>query len=128
MKTPWTDLNTHSYYSSEDTMNSNQAYVERRRSQRSFLSEKASCEPFGPRVPSRVKLNHPSANHNSRIKNVSEGGVGLVTTERLQIAQVVKINLSIPSIEATIPTLAEARWVKKVSGRPNYRVGLRFLL
>ena len=85
-------------------------------------------------------------------QNVSEGGICLITDRALEESQIIKLRLSIPNVRATIPTLAEVRWVKRQSIQPlppvqpaggrqaavrqtiarqgggdHYMVGLRFL-
>jgi PilZ domain len=48
-------------------------------------------------------------------QNISEGGLCLITDRALEESQVIKIRLPIPNVSATIPTLAEVRWVKRQS-------------
>jgi len=62
------------------------------------------------------------------ILNVSTGGLCLLTDEALKVGQVLKMALPLPSVEATAPTLAEVRWVKKGNPQGDYQAGLRFLL
>ena len=66
-------------------------------------------------------------------RNLSEGGLCLTTNQALRESQIVRIRLPIANGCATMPTLAEVRWVKKQSvrlaqsGGNRYKAGLRFL-
>ena len=62
------------------------------------------------------------------VVNVSTGGLCLMTAEVLKVGQVLKMALPLPSVEATAPTLAEVRWVKKENQTNHFQAGLRFLL
>jgi len=62
------------------------------------------------------------------VVNVSTGGLCLMTDEALKVGQVLKMALPLPNVDATAPTLAEVRWVKKESSPISYQAGLRFLL
>jgi len=68
--------------------------------------------------------------------NFSEGGLCLTTDRALKEFEIIRIRLPIPNVCATMPTLAEVRWVKKQparqlssarSRRNRYTAGLRFL-
>lgn len=109
-------------------MNSEQKIDERRQSKRSSLSEKATCEVSSHLLLHRVRGSKSTTIINSNIKNISEGGVCLMTRERLETAQIVKISLPVPHVKMSTPTLAEVRWVRKDPGKRLYRAGLRFLL
>lgn len=63
-----------------------------------------------------------------KVLNVSAGGVCLLTNEPLKVGQVLRMALPLPNVEATAPTLAEIRWVKKQNEKGIYQAGLRFLL
>ena len=70
-------------------------------------------------------------------QNLSEGGLCLITDRALKESQIIRIKLPIPNVCATMPTLAEVRWVKRESIQPlpsaqsggnhRYIAGLRFL-
>jgi len=62
------------------------------------------------------------------LMNVSSGGLCLLTNVALKVGQVLKMALPLPSVEATAPTLAEVRWVRKEESQGHYQAGLRFLL
>jgi len=112
----------------EDEMITEEDKDERRQSRRSFLSERATCEVSSHLLLHRAPGNKSTTLINSQIKNISEGGICLITRERLENAQIVKISLPLPHVKMRTPTLAEVRWVKKESDKRSYRAGLRFLL
>lgn len=62
--------------------------------------------------------------------NISSGGILLLTDVPLQTDQVLKI--AVPSVSNSVtPTLAEARWVRKVpfeQSKDLYFVGMKFLI
>lgn len=59
-------------------------------------------------------------------KNVSQGGLCIETSFKLQENQVVRIGLPVPEYEVTTPTLAEVRWLRPEGNA--VRAGLRYLL
>jgi hypothetical protein len=65
--------------------------------------------------------------------NLSESGLCLSTDRALKESEIIRIRLPIANVCATMPTLAEVRWVKKQpvqslsSGGGRYTAGLRFL-
>lgn len=102
--------------------------IEKRQSKRSFLSEKVTFEVSTHLSLHALNESKSPIKIDSQIKNVSEGGVCLMTTEPLEASQVIKISLPLPHVKITTPTLAEVRWVKKEAGKDHYQAGLRFLL
>ncbi len=63
--------------------------------------------------------------------NISPGGMLLLSDKALHIEQVLRINVPTAAGLATVPTLAEVRWVRPVpfSGQHGlYFVGVRFLI
>jgi hypothetical protein len=89
---------------------------------------------FEPGASLMVQKSHPEEVAGST-NNLSEGGLCLSTDQALRESQIVRIRLPIANGPATMPTLAEVRWVKKRSAgaktierRGNrYIAGLRFL-
>ena len=83
---------------------------EGRRSHRRYpLSQMVSFEVSAP-------LTFQESHHEEAAgstQNVSEGGLCLITKQALEEAQIIKIKLPIPNVDATTPTLAEVRWVKR---------------
>ncbi|HTN42193.1 MAG TPA: PilZ domain-containing protein [Nitrospiria bacterium] len=63
-----------------------------------------------------------------KLMNISNGGLCLLTDVSLKVGQVLKMALPLHSVEATAPTLAEVRWVRKEDSQGSYQAGLRFLL
>lgn len=59
-------------------------------------------------------------------KNLSQGGLCIVTNFGLQEHQVVRIGMPVPESELTTPTLAEVRWLEAQGGA--VRAGLKYLL
>lgn len=59
-------------------------------------------------------------------KNLSQGGLCMVTFFRLQEQQVVRIGIPVPESDITTPTLAEVRWLADEDGA--VRAGLKYLL
>lgn len=58
-------------------------------------------------------------------KNISQGGLCLVTKKALKELQVIKIDLPLPEASLTAPTLAQVKWV-----RPEvemFKVGFMYL-
>lgn len=96
--------------------------MEKRQAQRFPLSEKVHYEP------SVHETSMQTVRIEAQIQNVSAGGLCLLTKEALKTAQVIKIALPLPSVEASTPTLTEVRWVREDSGKGVYQAGLRFLL
>lgn len=60
------------------------------------------------------------------IKNISQGGLCMVTSFRLREHQVVRIGIPVPESDVTTPTLAEVRWQADEGGA--VRAGLKYLL
>lgn len=102
--------------------------TERRLNQRSPLTEKVTFEISTHLTPHGFKENQTTAERDSYIKNVSEGGICLMTKESLATAQVIKISLPLPHLKIAAPTLAEVRWVRKDPAKDLFHAGLRFLL
>lgn len=101
---------------------------ESRQTKRSILHQKVILETsthLGHQTP--LKNNPAGSRIPSKTIDVSEGGLCLLTQEPLQTAQIVKLNLPLPKVDVTTPTLAEVRWVQREKSGPNHKVGLRFL-
>jgi len=110
----------------------------RRLHERYLLSQRVTFELSAPLT---LQESH-SGEAEGDTQNVSEGGLCFITDRPLEESQIIKIKLPIPNVVATIPTLAEVRWVKKdptggtqqavrpISARQDgnqYLIGLRFL-
>jgi len=63
-----------------------------------------------------------------QLHNVSEGGVCLVTTERLAPKQLLAIQLPLSQPEISVPTLAYVQWTRPMRGTGRYAAGLSFVV
>jgi len=63
-----------------------------------------------------------------QLHNVSEGGVCLVTDERLAPKQLLAITLPLAPPEISIPTLAYVQWTRPMRGTGRYAAGLSFVV
>jgi len=61
------------------------------------------------------------------VRDISAGGLCIVTTQALPVSAPLRCELRIPGIPTSIPTLAQVRWVKDVSPA-GVEMGLQFLL
>lgn len=61
-----------------------------------------------------------------KAKNISDGGVCLVTKAKLEVNQFLRMAFKLESVPINIPTLVEVRWVEKVSDS-LFKVGARFI-
>jgi hypothetical protein len=71
---------------------------------------------------------HPSTNSLEQKGlgiDISSGGIGLETVDKLQRDDVVKLSVPLGLTSVNIPAFAEVRWVEAFDER--YRIGLRFL-
>ena len=59
--------------------------------------------------------------------DLSEGGLCITTDRALKESEIIRVRIPIANVCATMPTLAEVRWVKKQSAGSRYTAGLRFL-
>jgi hypothetical protein len=105
-----------------------------------------------PRYPTSLTVNFETsssltmqkshqAEADGNTHDLSAGGLCLITDQALEKSQIIKIRIPIPNVSATMPTLAEVRWVKKQpiqsppaaqpisrqTGGQRYIAGLRFL-
>lgn len=62
------------------------------------------------------------------IQNISAGGLGLLTNRPVKELAIFRGEIRIPSIPVAVPSLLQARWVKRGEKRSQYRVGFEFLL
>ncbi len=64
-----------------------------------------------------------------RLQNVSAGGIGLLTEQRLPVSAVVRCDLAVTEDLVPVPILMLVRWNRERSGKPgSYICGLQFLL
>jgi hypothetical protein len=109
----------------------------RRLHERYLLSQRVTFELSAPLAMQESRSEEAEGD----AQNVSEGGLCLSTDQSLEESQIIKIKLPIPNVDATTPTLAEVRWVKRDStigthgtvrvpskeDGNHYLIGLRFL-
>jgi PilZ domain len=62
-----------------------------------------------------------------QLQNVSRGGLGLLTHQRLTPKEFLMIRFPLVRPELAIPSLAYVRWSRPVRGTGRYAAGLRFL-
>lgn len=58
--------------------------------------------------------------------DISPGGIGIATTQELQVGEVVRIQYALASDGVTLPIYSEVMWSAAENGSP--RAGLRFLM
>jgi hypothetical protein len=63
-----------------------------------------------------------------QLHNVSEGGLCLVTEERLAPKQLLAITMPLRPNDLTIPTLVYVQWTRPVRGTGRYAAGLSFII
>ena len=70
----------------------------------------------------------------ARVKDLSRGGIGVLTTSEIPRFHPVRGELAVPAIPVPIPVLLQARWIKsvktakKTSTGHRYQIGLKFLV
>jgi hypothetical protein len=62
------------------------------------------------------------------IENIGPGGFCLVTEEALNVGQIIKVDLPLPNIMVSTPTLTEICWNHISPDGGPCRAGLRYLL
>ena len=93
---------------------------------------------YYPRFPLSLKAvaralasyDSPSASAISargQLRNISQGGVVLVSDRELPISGVVECRVFLPDVPVPIPTLLSVRWSKKRRSGTRYNTGLQFL-
>ncbi|HTP42644.1 MAG TPA: PilZ domain-containing protein [Nitrospiria bacterium] len=63
-----------------------------------------------------------------QLHNVSEGGICLLTDERLAPKQLLSIALPLSQPEVSVPTLAYVQWTRPMRGTGRYAAGLSFVV
>jgi hypothetical protein len=59
------------------------------------------------------------------LENISSGGLCVLTTGPMEISDVFRTEIGLPSVPISIPVLSDVRWIERL-GEHLYRVGLRF--
>jgi hypothetical protein len=62
------------------------------------------------------------------LTNLSEGGLGMLTDERLTQRQFLAITIPLSRHRLSVPTLAYVQWSRPVQGEDRYISGLSFLV
>ncbi|HEX2714048.1 MAG TPA: PilZ domain-containing protein, partial [Candidatus Acidoferrales bacterium] len=63
-----------------------------------------------------------------QIRNISGGGLCLLINNRpAKESYVLRCELPLPGIPASIPTLMQVRWSRQTPGKHRYLIGLQFL-
>ncbi len=63
----------------------------------------------------------------SLTKNISEGGIRIVTRERFEPGTYLAVEIHVPDRKTPIRTLAKVIWTKKRTLRSGYDTGVRFI-
>jgi hypothetical protein len=62
------------------------------------------------------------------IRNISAGGLCLLINRPAKESYVLRCELPLPGIPASIPTLMQVRWSRQAPGKHCYLIGLQFLI
>jgi len=73
-------------------------------------------------------LEEPKATLQGITENISSGGVCFLIGQGLPVNSIVRCELTVGDLPVNIPTLMQVRWLRKIEGGNNYKVGLQFLL
>jgi hypothetical protein len=73
-------------------------------------------------------LEEPKVSLQGVTENVGAGGVCLVTDQVLPLNSILRCELSVSDMPMDIPTLMQVRWLQKIHGKNDYKIGLQFLL
>jgi len=66
--------------------------------------------------------------HSGKMLNISNGGFCLNTESPLIQSQIIQIQMPIPGIKSSLPTLAEVCWVGNNKNQSGYTAGFRYLI
>jgi len=61
------------------------------------------------------------------IKNISAGGVQLITDESLPVDGSLQMQISFPRLNVPIPCIAKIVWVEKIGKFDKFKYGLQFM-
>lgn len=101
---------------------------QRARERRQNLRRDFSGEFKGRRLSPTGVIDAAAELFRGKIHNVSEGGICLGVDHRLSPFDLIRGEVILPNVAVGIPSLLQVRWTKQMSNRPQYRVGLQFLL
>ena len=63
-----------------------------------------------------------------QLQDVSNGGICLITKQRLAPNQLLSLTVPLSYPDPAIPTLAYVRWTRPLRGQARYTAGLSFLI
>ncbi|MEW6325393.1 MAG: PilZ domain-containing protein [Nitrospirota bacterium] len=101
--------------------------VKNRRKQLRHLWAGDGAVTYRRSIPTRG-LGLKSLSGHGRLRDVSGGGLCLITDERLAPKQLLAISFPLPVAELAIPTLAYVQWTRPVRGTGQYAAGLAFVV
>ena len=70
----------------------------------------------------------PALTVHGRLRNIGEGGVGLVADWALPVSRLAECRIFLPSVTVPIPTLLSVRWSRKHPSGGRHDIGLQFLM
>lgn len=96
--------------------------LERRMSERYDLQSKVVYELS-------AELDSGEKRHAGTIVNISSRGVCVMTKKPLVKSQIIRMNIPLPEVKVSSPTLAEVCWVEELKKKKKgFLIGLIFLL
>ena len=100
-------------------------YIERRKHKRVEKKLRASY-----RLISRDELEHDIGLEKIKVESIdiSTSGIQLICDEKIEIDNIIRIDIEIPVEQTFIETFAEVRWCKFDDKLKKYKVGLHFLV
>ena len=99
-----------------------------RQAQRLGLRFPCSLDLQGSKLAS-LGIQEPEAVIRGRIENISQGGICLLSSQRIPASSLVRCEIEVSMTRAAIPTLMHVRWAERTSAaRGRYKMGLQFLL
>ena len=102
--------------------------MEKRESQRFPFSARAAYEVSAHQKLFDLRDKEQGATQEAQIRNISEKGVCLLTSQTFHPSQIIMLHLPLTDVGVVIPAVAEVRWVCPGSSDGHYETGLRFLL
>ncbi len=97
--------------------------MEKRIDTRAEIMEEAKYKILSDSDP-RASLNYETA----KTKNISKGGVCLVTTHKINEGNVIRLELPVVSSSAkSIKAFCEVQWCQKTSADDTFEIGLSFI-
>lgn len=94
---------------------------DRRVAERHVLEKEVAYEPS-------ASLELRQRKHYGKMLNISNGGFCLKTETLLTRSQIIQVQMPVPEIRSSLPTLAEVCWVDNQENQDSYTVGLRYLI